>query len=123
LEHEAVNICTHLVNHILTSTLVSAWAFQNTQLVLRREAEELTKKDHGLQFYASAATMEQVESIFMPQLAGKIWHIASTLWAFMFALLGMLDKQDPCCTVDPMTIDLSKVFDKSERNLGELGKD
>ncbi|KAH9023951.1 hypothetical protein EDB85DRAFT_1894530 [Lactarius pseudohatsudake] len=67
--------------------------------------------------------MEQVESTFMPQLAGKIRHIAPTLWAFIFTLLGTLDKRDPCCAVDPMGINLSEVFDESERNLGELGED
>ncbi|KAH9013927.1 hypothetical protein EDB85DRAFT_1876703 [Lactarius pseudohatsudake] len=79
LEREAVNICAYLVNHVPTSASVSAWALQNTQLVLRREAEELTKKDHGLRFHTNTATVEQVESTFMPQLAGKIWHVAPTL--------------------------------------------
>ncbi|KAH9169084.1 hypothetical protein EDB89DRAFT_1854912, partial [Lactarius sanguifluus] len=79
LEREAVNICAYLVNHVPTSASVSAWALQNTQLVLRREAEELTKKDHGLHFHANAATVEQVESSFMPHLAGKIRHVAPTL--------------------------------------------
>ncbi|KAH9158642.1 hypothetical protein EDB89DRAFT_1823265, partial [Lactarius sanguifluus] len=123
LEREAVNICAYLVNHVPTSASVSAWALQNTQLVLRREAEELTKKDHGLHFHTNAATVEQVESSFMPHLAGKIRHVAPTLWAFIFALLGTLDKRDPCRAVDPMDINLSEVFDESERNLGELGED
>ncbi|KAH9174499.1 hypothetical protein EDB89DRAFT_1848802, partial [Lactarius sanguifluus] len=123
LEREAVNICAYLVNHVPTSASVSAWALQNTQLVLRRETEELTKKDHGLRFHASAATVEQVESSFMPHLAGKIRHVAPTLWAFVFTLLGTLDKRDPCRAVDPMDINLSEVFDESERNLGELGED
>ncbi|KAH8987066.1 hypothetical protein EDB86DRAFT_2774872, partial [Lactarius hatsudake] len=123
LEREAVNICAYLVNHIPTSASVSAWALQNTQLVLRSEAKELTKKDHSLRFHANTATMEQVESSFMPHLAGKIRHVAPTLWAFVFTLLGTLDKRDPCRTVDPMGINLTKVFDKSERDLGELGED
>ncbi|KAI9436160.1 hypothetical protein H4582DRAFT_1763850, partial [Lactarius indigo] len=121
LERKAVNVCAHLVNHIPTSASVSAWALQNTHLVLRREAEELTNKDHGLRFHANAATVEQVESTFTPQLAGKIRHVAPTLWAFIFTLLGTLDKRDPCHIVDPMAVDLHGVFDESERNLGELG--
>ncbi|KAH9011520.1 hypothetical protein EDB83DRAFT_2203792, partial [Lactarius deliciosus] len=123
LEREAVNICAYLVNHVPTSASVSAWALHNTQLVLRRETEELTKKDHGLRFHANAATVEQVESSFMPHLAGKIRHVALTLWAFVFTLLGTLDKRDLCRAVDPMDINLTEVFDESDRNLGELGED
>ncbi|KAI9430633.1 hypothetical protein H4582DRAFT_1781976, partial [Lactarius indigo] len=89
LERKAVNVCAHLVNHIPTSASVSAWALQNTHLVLRREAEELTNKDHGLRFHANAATVEQVESTFTPQLAGKIRHVAPTL------NLGELGEETP----------------------------
>ncbi|KAH9001524.1 hypothetical protein EDB92DRAFT_1773062, partial [Lactarius akahatsu] len=123
LEHKAVNICTHLVNHIPTSASVSAWALQNMQLVLRREAEELIKKDHGHHFHANAATVEQVESYFMPPPCRKDLAHWSNSVGIHFALLGTLKKQGPCCAVDPMGINLSEVFDESERNLGELGGD
>ena len=121
LEHGAVNICTCLSNHAPTSALISSWAIQNTQIVLRTEAQELTRKEHGLHFRAKAATTEQVEASFMPQLAEKMRRVAPSMWRLVFTLVGALDERRPCLAVDPMDVNLSEVFKESEQSLGDLG--
>ena len=121
LEREAVNICTRFFSHASTSTLISSWALQNTQLVLQKEAEELTKKEHGLHFRANAATTEQVEGSFMPQLAEKMRRLAPSIWRLVFTLVGALDERRLCLAVDPMDVNLSEVFKESEQGLGDLG--
>ncbi|KAI9465648.1 hypothetical protein BJY52DRAFT_1109658, partial [Lactarius psammicola] len=123
LKRDAVDICAHLFKHGPTSGLVTSWALQTTQSVIRAKVEELSKKEYRLCFHASTTTVEQIESSFMPLLVGKIRQFAPSLWIFIFTLLGALDKQHLCHTVDPMGIDLSEVFEESERSLGDLGGD
>ncbi|KAI9457458.1 hypothetical protein BJY52DRAFT_1120394 [Lactarius psammicola] len=79
LERDAVDICAHLFKHSPTSGLVTSWALQTTQSVIRAKVEELSKKEYGLRFHASTATVEQIESSFMPLLAGKIRQFAPSL--------------------------------------------
>jgi hypothetical protein len=57
----------------------------------------------------------------MPQLAEKIWHLAPSIWRFVFNLVGALDERHLCLAVDPMDVNLSEVFKESERGLGDLG--
>ena len=121
LERGAVNICTHLSNHAPTSALISSWAIQNTQMVLRTEAQELTRKEHGLHFRAKAATTEQVEASFMPQLAEKMRRVAPSMWRLVFTLVWALDERRSCLAVDPMDVNLLEVFKESEKSLGDLG--
>ena len=123
LERDTVNICTHLYGHPPTSGLITSWALANTQSTLRAEVKELSKKENGLHFHACAATGEQVESSFMPQLAGKIRCFAPSLWRTVYTLLGGLDDRRPYLEADPIDIDLLEVFEESERNLGDLGMD
>jgi hypothetical protein len=95
LERKAVDICAYLFHHTPTSALISSWALQSTQLALRTEAEELMKKEHGQHFCAKTATMEQVEALFMPQPAEKMWHVAPSIWRLVFTLVGALDERCP----------------------------
>jgi hypothetical protein len=90
LERDIVNICAHLYGHPLTSGLITSWTLVNTQSVLRAKVKELSKKENGLHFHTGATTGEQVESSFMPQLAGKIWQFAPSLWRLVYILLGGL---------------------------------
>jgi len=85
LECDTLNICAYLKSHIQTTVPVTAWALQVAQSVLRSDIEEITKKTYGLRFDARAATAEQIESAFMPQLADKIRRVAPTLWIWDFS--------------------------------------
>jgi hypothetical protein len=113
----------HLYGHPPTSGLITSWTLVNTQSVLQAKVKELSKKENRLHFHAGAATGEQVESSFMPQLAGKIRQFAPSLWRLVYALLGGLDEQRPYLEDDPIDIDLLEVFEESERNLRDLGMD
>ncbi|KAH9173865.1 hypothetical protein EDB89DRAFT_1905024 [Lactarius sanguifluus] len=83
----------------------------------------MTKKMHGLHFDARAAIAEQIKSMFMPHLADNMCRLAPSLWSLVFSLLGATDEWCSSLTVDPVTMDLAEIFDKSERNLGEIGGD
>ncbi|KAF8257522.1 hypothetical protein EI94DRAFT_1629737, partial [Lactarius quietus] len=122
LECDAVDICAHLFGYGPTSTSVSAWALQITQSTLHPEVEEMTKKKNGLHFNACTVTSEQIELAFMPRLAGNMRFLAPNLWGLVFNLLGPLDDQHVSGMVDPLGVNLAKLFDASE-DLGDLGED
>jgi hypothetical protein len=123
LECNTINICAYLFNHAPMSALLSSWALQTTLSVLRTEAEELTKKEHGLHFRAKTVTAEQVEVSFMPWLVEKMQSIAPSIWRLVFTLVGALDERHSCLVVDPVDVNLSEVFKESEEILGDLGGD
>jgi hypothetical protein len=125
LERDAVDICAHLFNHAPTSGLITSWAHRTTQTGLRAELETLSKKEWGFRFNAGAATVEQIESLFMPRLAGQFREISPSVWRLVYTLLGALDERRQYLEVDPLEINLSEVFEESERDLnpGDLGGD
>ncbi|KAI9437120.1 hypothetical protein BJY52DRAFT_1130113, partial [Lactarius psammicola] len=47
LEHDAVDICAHLFKHGPTSGLVTSWALQTTQSMIRAEVEDDSDSDLG----------------------------------------------------------------------------
>jgi hypothetical protein len=102
---------------------VTTWALRIAQSALRSEIEELTKRSHGLHFDARAATAEQIESTFMPQLAVKIREAAPSPWSLIFNLLGALDERRMSLKVDPISVNLAEIFKESERILEEIGGD
>ncbi|KAI9432877.1 hypothetical protein BJY52DRAFT_1207806 [Lactarius psammicola] len=83
----------------------------------------MIKKRHGLHFSANAATAEQIELTFMPQLAEKMHLLAPTLWGLVFTMLGGLDERRSPVVVDPASVNLSELFEVSEQVLGDLGED
>lgn len=123
LERDAVDICARLLTHTPSSTPVTQWALQTTRSVLRSEIEELTKRAHGLHFDARAATAEQIESTFMPQLAATMRQIAPSFWCMIFDLLGGLDERRMSLAVDPIGMNLADLFEESESVLEEIGGD
>jgi len=123
LERHALDICARLQNHVPTNAPVTTWALQIAQSALRSDVEEMTKKIHGLHFDARVAMAEQIESTFMPRLADKMRQVAPCLWSLVFNLLGALDERRSSLTVDPVSMNLAKIFEDSERNLGEIGGD
>jgi hypothetical protein len=81
----------------------------------------MMKKVHSLCFDARAATVEQIKSMFMPQLAHKMCQVALSLWSLIFNLLAALDGWCLLLTVDPINMDLADIFEECERDLGEIG--
>jgi hypothetical protein len=49
--------------------------------------------------------------------------VTPSLWRLVYALLGGLDEWRPYLEDDPIDINLSEVFEESERNFGDLGMD
>ncbi|KAH9038083.1 hypothetical protein EDB85DRAFT_1888141 [Lactarius pseudohatsudake] len=123
LERDAVDICARFLRHIPTTVPVTTWALQIVQSALWSEVEKLTKIVHGLHFDARAATTEQIELSFMPQLADKMCQVAPSLWSLVFSLLGALDERRLSLTVDPISMNLAEIFKESERVLEEIGGD
>ncbi|KAG2124337.1 hypothetical protein BD769DRAFT_1388867 [Suillus cothurnatus] len=65
----AARICAQLYNDKNSRPSVFAWAAGTLCGELCKEVAELSLKQHGLHFKAASATVEQLETSFMSQLA------------------------------------------------------
>jgi len=92
LVQQGSEICTHLYQYSDACTLISVWACGVVREVLGAEIKDLVWKENRLHFHANSAMTEQLENLFMPQLAEKIRRCASTVWRLMFSLLEASDE-------------------------------
>ena len=60
--------------------LVFGWAMATIHEELCKEAAELSLEKHGLHFKAASATVEELETTFMSQLAAKMQNVSPNLW-------------------------------------------
>ncbi|KAG1894464.1 uncharacterized protein F5891DRAFT_961453 [Suillus fuscotomentosus] len=72
LTTKAVRICGALYREEHAYLHVTQWAITIVRDMLRTEVTDLSLEKHGLRFKATSATVEQLESAFMHQLAGKM---------------------------------------------------
>ncbi|KAG2125102.1 hypothetical protein DEU56DRAFT_584983, partial [Suillus clintonianus] len=123
LVRNGLDICTHLYQYPNTRTSMSLWAHGVVRSALSAEIKDLARKDNRLHFHAKSATTEQLENLFMPQLAEKIRKHAPTVWRLIFSLLEASDERRSTgkATADDMV--MTEVFADAERDLGEIGGD
>jgi hypothetical protein len=91
----AARICAQLYNDKNSQPSVFAWAAGTLCGELCKEVAELSLKQHGLHFKAASATVEQLETSFMSQLAVKMQSVAPNLWNLVLALLDSRENQWP----------------------------
>jgi hypothetical protein len=91
---------------------------------LCKEVAELSLEKYGLHFKAASATVEQLETMFMSQLAAKMQNISPNLWELVIALLDSREnrrRQMPMPNGhEPLP---EQTFVQDEMDLGDLGGD
>ncbi|KAG2754117.1 hypothetical protein P692DRAFT_20721119 [Suillus brevipes Sb2] len=123
LVQKGSEICTHLYQYPNTHTSISLWAYGIVRSALSAEIKDLTRKENGLHFHAKSATTEQLENLFMPQLAEKIRRHAPTVWRLIFSLLDASDGRRSMGKSTADDIVMAEVFADAECDLGEIGGD
>ncbi|KAG1846481.1 hypothetical protein C8R48DRAFT_616268, partial [Suillus tomentosus] len=77
LTTKAVRICAALYREEHAHSHVTQWAITIVRDMLRTEVTDLSLEKHGLRFKATSATVEQLESAFMHQLAEKMQEVGN----------------------------------------------
>ncbi|KAG2028923.1 hypothetical protein BDR03DRAFT_821114, partial [Suillus americanus] len=123
LTTKAVRICAALYREEHAHSHVTQWAITIVRDMLRTEVTDLSLEKHGLRFKATSATVEQLESAFMHQLAEKMQEVAPNLWHLFFALLDSTLQQRRAMGGNVKVGNEDMDIYVEERDLGEFGGD
>ncbi|KAG1859840.1 hypothetical protein F4604DRAFT_1530432, partial [Suillus subluteus] len=121
LTTNAAQICAQLYNNEDSHPSVFAWAAGTLHAELCKEVAELSVEQHGLHFKATSTMVEQLETMFMNQLAMTMQSVAPNLWNL---ISGLLDSREYRRRKMPHTtghVPIPK--EQNEMDLGDLGGD
>jgi len=124
LTMHAAEICARLYKHENSRSSTFAWVTATMREELCKEVAELSLEKHGLHFKAASATVEQLETTFMSQLAAKMQNISPNLWELVIALLDSRQNRRRQMPIpnghEPVP---EQTFGQDEMDLGDLGGD